>query len=331
MRVSRRVLFIAGGVAVILLAGVGGAYVAINRRVSQIQRMPDPFAGVAPEERPPAPAHPAMTVLLAGVDSGSRESATGSDSAGMTRGRTDALLLARLSDDHVYLVSLPRDGWVNVPGHGEQKLNSAFAVGGPPLMVRTVESLTGIRIDHVAVIDLAGFRELTDAVGGVTITVPADTYDPSQQVEFKAGTHRFDGATALQYVRQRHGLPRGDLDRVRRHQQFVLALADEIGSGSTLSNPFRALAVFDAIAKTTTVDAGLSVAKMTDLMMDFHRLRANLKIMTVPVTGTGMVGDQSVVFLDPVQGPEFWQAIASDRIEDYLSGQRAETLDGPPN
>lgn len=324
-------LCVAGLVAVPLI-GAGVLHLTLSNRVGEMQRMPDPFASLPAQERPKPPPEPGLTMLLAGIDSGINSSSTGASGQSVD-GRSDALMLVRLTGDRrrAYVVSLPRDAWVNIPGRGDDKLNAAYAIGGPGLAIQTVEQLTGVRVDHMAVIDLAGFRELTDALGGVTITVPEDAYDPAQQVKFTAGTKRFNGETALQYVRQRHGLPRGDLDRVRRQQQFISALFDQIASGDTLSNPRRALAVFDAITKTTTVDSGFGTGEMMDLLFDFRKVQGNVSFMTVPVQGVGSVGSQSVVFLDKELGPAFWKAMGSDKLEDYLTTHGStDVLSGPP-
>lgn len=289
-----------------------------------MQKIPDPFASIPASERPSPRAEPGLTILLAGIDSELDASTDDFPAAG----RSDALMLVRLTADrqHAYVVSLPRDSWVDIPGHGMDKLNAAYSYGGQPLAVRTVEQLTDVRIDHVAVVDMAGFRELTDALGGVTITVPEDVTDP-HFVSFPAGTRRFDGAAALAYVRERQGLPRGDLDRVRRQQAFLKAIFEQMGQQD---DPRRLAAAFDAITQTVSVDTGFGTGEMMRLLLGFRKLHGNITFLTVPVQGTGQVGDASVVFLDTTLGPTFWKAVATDSLDGYLSTHDTELLTGPP-
>lgn len=285
-----------------------------------MQTIPDPFASIPASERPAPPAEPGLTILLAGIDSGGHRPTGG--------GRSDVLMLVRLTADrrHAYVVSVPRDSWVDIPGRGMDKVNASYAHGGATLAVRTMEQLTGVRIDHVAVVDMAGFRDLTDALGGVVLTVPEDVSDPFF-VSFPAGTRRFDGAAALDYVRERHGLPRGDMDRMRRQQQFLKAIFEQMGQED---DPRRLAAALDAITKSVTVDTGFGTGKMMELLLNFRKLRGNISFLTAPVKGTGRVGDASVVFLDTTLGPLFWKAVGTDSLEDYLSTHDTELLTGPP-
>ncbi|GAA4465218.1 LCP family protein [Phytohabitans houttuyneae] len=289
-----------------------------RHRLGAMRTLPDPFAAIPATERPPPSPERALTILLAGIDSEQDTSPA----------RSDALMLVRLTADrhHAYVVSLPRDSWVNIPGHGMDKVNAAYAYGGQTLAVRTVERLTKVRIDHVAVVDMAGFRELTDALGGVVLTVPEQVTDP-HFVSFPAGTRRFDGAAALAYVRERRGLPRGDLDRVRRQQEFLRAVLQQMGQED---DPRRLAAALDAVTRTVAVDKGFGTGEMLRLLLGFRKLDGEVTFLTAPVTGTGMVGDASVVFLDTKLGPPFWKAVGTDRLDDYLSTHDTELLTAPP-
>jgi len=318
MRVSRIVvLSLSVLVLVVAVAGVSLHLVA-RSRLSAMRTLPDPFGSIAATERPPASPARSLTLLLAGIDS-ERDTSPA---------RSDALMLVRITADrrHAYVVSLPRDSWVNIPGHGMDKVNAAYAYGGQTLAVRTVERLTKVRVDHVAVVDMAGFRELTDALGGVVLTVPEDVTDP-HFVSFAAGTRRFDGAAALAYVRERQGLPRGDLDRVRRQQEFLKAVLQQLAQEN---DPLRLAAALDAATRTVAVDKGFGTGEMVRLLLDFRKLRGEVTFLTVPVAGVGMVGEASVIFLDAKLGPAFWKAIGTDRLDDYLSTHDTELLTAPP-
>jgi LCP family protein required for cell wall assembly len=318
MRVSRIVVLCLSVLVVVVAVAGLALHLVARSRLSAMQKLPDPFASIPAAERPPASPERAVTILLAGIDS----------ELDTSPGRSDALMLVRLTADrrHAYVVSLPRDSWVNIPGHGMDKVNAAYAYGGQTLAVRTVERLTRVRIDHVAVVDMAGFRELTDALGGIVLTVPKDVTDP-HFVSFPAGTRRFDGAAALAYVRERRGLPRGDLDRVRRQQQFLKAVLEQMGQQD---DPRRLAAALDAVSRTVAVDKGFGSGEMLRLLLSFRKLRGEISFLTVPAAGTGHVGNASVVFLDAKLGPTFWKAVATDGLEEYLSTHDTELLTTPP-
>lgn len=234
-----------------------------------------PAAGQAPE------AGKSLTFLLVATDSTSKLPTTG-NAAGAplwTYGaqQTDTIMLLHLTSDrsHAYLVSIPRDTWVPIPGHGSAKIDAAFSWGGPPLLIQTVEQYTNIRIDHFGAIDWSGFRSLTNAVGGVTITIPDSSYDSQQQVQWTPGTYTMDGQTALNYVRQRYGLPNGDLDRIARQQNFLRSLMNKAAGQISLTNPFGLSHLLDATAKAVSVDDQLSNSELRDLALGLRDLGSN--------------------------------------------------------
>jgi LCP family protein required for cell wall assembly len=169
--------------------------------------------------------------------------------------RTDTIiLLHKPSSGPSTLVSLPRDSYVPIPGHGHNKLNAAYAFGGAPLLVRTVETVTGIRIDHYAEIGFGGFVGMTDAVGGVKLCPARNINDKLSGLHVKKGCQTMDGRTALAYVRARYFDPKGDLGRVQRQQAFLGAVFAKAGSPTTLLNPFRLVKLGNAGTTALTVD-----------------------------------------------------------------------------
>ena len=169
--------------------------------------------------------------------------------------RTDTIiLLHKPSSGPATLVSLPRDSYVPIPGHGRNKLNAAFAFGGAPLLVRTVETVTGIRIDHYAEIGFGGFVGMTDAVGGVKLCPSRNIHDSKAGLNVKKGCQTMDGRTALAYVRARYFDPKGDLGRVQRQQDFLGAVFAKASSPTTLLNPFRLVSLGNAGTTALTVD-----------------------------------------------------------------------------
>ena len=130
------------------------------------------------------------------------------------------------------MVSIPRDSYVPIPGHGEDKINAAFALGGAPLLAQTVEQATGLRLDHYAEIGFDGFAEMVDAVGGVTMCLPEPISDPLAGIDLPAGCQELDGRSALGYVRTR-ATPRADLDRMTNQR------AVHVGADASRREPRR--------------------------------------------------------------------------------------------
>ncbi len=171
--------------------------------------------------------------------------------------RTDTIiLLHKPTSGAPTLVSLPRDSYVPIPGHGRNKLNAAYAFGGPALLARTVEQVTGIRIDHYTEIGFGGFVGMTDAVGGVELCPKRRIKDQKSGLDVQKGCQDMDGPTALAYVRARYFDPKGDLGRVERQQEFLGAVFDQASSPATLLNPFRLVSLGNAATTSLTIDEG---------------------------------------------------------------------------
>ncbi|TXR56366.1 LCP family protein [Quadrisphaera setariae] len=328
-RWARLVLVVAGLLVVALAAGA----VALWRAAPEVGHLGDPFSTIPAAERPSvdAAAGTAQNILLIGSDS--RANGDGSDedgpdgSAGVpagqeadwTRGgqRSDALAVLHLSADgrSAAMVSIPRDSWVPVPGYGTTKINAAFAYGGAPLAVRTVEQLTGVRIDHVVAIDFSGFARVTDALGGVRICVPQAVSDHLGTVA--AGCQVMDGQQALTYVRQRKTLPGGDFDRERRQQNWVRSVIAGATDRDLLSDPVKLTAVVRELAASVRTDDALGEPQLLSLALDHRDLRTDdVAFLQAPLASpaTGREGSQSVVYLDPAAGAELWTAVKADDL-----------------
>ncbi|GAA3533697.1 transcriptional regulator [Aeromicrobium flavum] len=300
------VLVLAVGLALVA-ALLSGAW--LQRQLGgQVERLPSAM----PTGDRPEPTE-AMNILLMGSDKRKDGSVAGQ--------RSDTLMVLNVAEDRksVSVVGIPRDSWVQVPGLGPSKINAAFADGGPALAVETVEKLTNVRIDHVGVIDWEGFKALTDALGGVPITIPETVRDGSNGRTWEKGTQRMDGKTALAYVRQRYGLAGGDLDRIKRQQNFMRALMNQTLSRQTFTNPRRLYDVLDAVTDNLAVDEDLTTGDMRNLAWSLRSIRSSdVKFTTVPVKGTGMEGAQSVVYLDRPAGDELWQAVREDKAAEWI-------------
>ena len=239
---------------------------------------------------------------------------------------TDTVILVRIPNDgrRAVALSLPRDLYVELPdGYGQHKLNSAFAraknetaarlveqgagparartrsiAAGRRMLVETVEDLTGAGVDHYAELNLLGFARLTEAVGGVDVCLRAPVDDEFSGAQFPAGPQTISGADALAFVRQRHGLPRGDLDRVVRQQVFLAGLADKVLSAGTLANPGRIRELTDATQQALVLDRNLNVLDFASRMRGVAA--GDVEFVTVPVLGEASSdGDGSVLEVDP--------------------------------
>ncbi|CAN3131451.1 Cell envelope-related function transcriptional attenuator common domain-containing protein [Mycobacterium sp. smrl_JER01] len=254
--------------------------------------------------------------LLVGSDG--RDTLTPEQQAELTTGgdlgasRTDTILVVHLpglgSSTPATMVSLPRDSYVSIPEYGSDKINAAFSVGGPQLLVRTVELATGLRIDHYAEIGFGGFAGLVDAVGGVTICPEAAISDPLAGIDLPAGCQRVDGRSALGYVRTR-ATPRADLDRMVNQRQFMTALVDRATSPGVLLNPLRWVPMARAAADTVTVDDGDHI---WDLIRLAWAVRGGLTNVTVPIGEFTENGAGSIVVWDSQAAQRLFTALASD-------------------
>ncbi len=199
-------------------------------------------------------------------------------------GRTDTIMLVHKPSGggETRIVSFPRDSWVNIPGHGEDKINQAFTLGGPKLLQKTIEQATGLRIDHYAEIGFGGFANLVDAVGGIDMCLDEPLQDPMAGIDLQQGCQKMDGPTALGYVRSRYTSANGDLDRVERQRKFLEALDKKMSSASTLANPFRAMSMISALSKNMTVNKKDHV---WHLAMLAKGMAGGVKQETVPVGG----------------------------------------------
>jgi LCP family protein required for cell wall assembly len=284
---------------------------------SSITRV-DAFNDVPAQSRPVKVVQDANNILMLGSDSRDPDNTTGS--------RSDTIILAHLTKDRssAQLISIPRDTWVHVPaaknnqyGNRDAKINAAYAWGGIPLVVQTVENFTGVRIDHVVIIDFSGFQRIVDAVGGIDIAVDQNftsIHPPYRQ--FVKGKQRMDGATALDYARQRKQFADGDFARIRHQQQVIKAILDKAASGGLLTNPARLNSFLRATADAVSVDKTMSILDMAGQLR--HLRSGNLTFLTTPTKGTGQVGTESVVFADKPKGAILYEAVRRDSVKEIL-------------
>lgn len=319
MRVAVAVL------AAVVLVVTGFAWHSVDSLVSKIERIGDLGLGGGRDG--------AVDILLVGVDS--RTDAHGNPLTDRERAmlhagdevgtNTDTLVLVRVPNDgsSATAISLPRDSYVDIPGLGKGKINSAYGItkenerqellddgvseveaekqstqAGRKALIDTVAGLTGISVDHYAEISLLGFVLLTDAVGGVEVCLNNPVDEWMSGASFPAGEQRLDGPQALSFVRQRHGLPRGDLDRIVRQQVFMAQLVGQVLSAKTLTDPGRLGELGDAVGRTVVLDESWDVLTFLQQLQDLSG--GQVQFETIPVADlNGMTSDgESVVRVD---------------------------------
>jgi LCP family protein required for cell wall assembly len=296
----------------IVLAAIAAGFVTNVARTYDRQTAtiatPFPASGrPAPDDRG------ALNVLLIGSDS--RVADAG--------GRSDSLMLVHVGADRrsVSVMSIMRDSWVDVPGHGMAKINAAYSWGGVALTVQTVEQLLGVHVDHVAEIGFAGFAAMTDALGGVDVTSPkAFTWGGHS---FTAGVNHLDGDEALAFVRARYPFADADHQRVKNQQSFMLGIANAVLSRKTLSNPARLSALATATSEHLSVDPGLTFRRLVDIGWSLRGLRSSdIVAFTVPTAGGGTSADgQSYVALDAPAVARLHDALTTDDVAGFLAAR----------
>ena len=257
---------------------------------------------------------------------------------------TDTIILVRIPNNgrSATAISIPRDSYVEAPGLGKTKINGVYGQvkldrmkelvenqgmdpaeaepraveAGRNALIKTVADLTGVTVDHYAEIGLLGFSLITDALGGVEVCLKDAVYEPLSGADFPAGWQRLDGPQALSFVRQRHDLPRGDLDRVVRQQVVMASLAHQVISGRTLSSPATLSSLQDAIQRSVVISTGWDVM---DFLKQLQKLAGgNVAFATIPVLaedGWSDDGMQSVVRVDPAQVKEWVSGLLEDQSQ----------------
>ena len=328
---------------IVLTVLVVGATVAAGmfaiRLNGNLERIADPFVGLPSRPAMPAPtadeagelpADTAMNLLVLGSDS--RVSAGDPGDWEQGAQRTDAIMLVHIPADNAaaYVMSIPRDSWVDIPGHGTAKINAAYSYGGPTLLIETMEQLTDVRIDHLAIADFESFTELTDAIGGVQMTLREDLVERGTLIA-SAGVRELTGEQALTYVRQRKNLARGDFDRVQRQQAWVRAIMEKVYDGGVLTDPNRLTTFLDTATRSVAVDEGFSVQEMLGIGNRVKGLAStDVEFFTVPIEGIGTSADgQSIVLLDEAPFDTLMAAVRDDALGAYLA-EHADDVDTLP-
>ncbi|MFJ9040470.1 LCP family protein [Streptomyces sp. NPDC102406] len=224
---------------------------------------------------------------------------------------TDTIMLLHHGATGPYLISIPRDSYVPIPGHGRGKINSAYALGGAELLTRTVEQATGLRLDHYAEINFLGLVDVVDSLGGVRVCVPrGGLHDEKSGADFDAGCQHMTGVQALRFARARYSDPRGDLGRVERERRLVDAIAHKALGPAVLLPPWRLVPFLRASLGAITVDTGSGVGALAVMGRDMSSLD---RTATVPVAGESYVyGAGDVVEWDRSKAERLFAALRED-------------------
>ncbi len=256
----------------------------------------------------------------------------GSDSRGDNDpGRSDVLMLAHVPADHsrVYLISFPRDLYVEIPGRkGKDKINHAFAYGGPPLTVLTMEHLLGIGIDHVVKIDFDGFIGITESLGGVTVNnrVPSS----SSRYTFPEGEITISGEQALTYVRERKNLPGGTVDRAERQRVVVKAILRKIMTREVLANPVKFSEIVGELGSYVVTDDELTPGVMFDVASSMRIGGSDdIRLMMAPISGFSRdAKDRWIDIPHEKKMPELSRALQTDKLGEYYEKYKDAPLVG---
>ena len=344
MPVQRVVRAVATALAVLVVIGTGVAWNNVRSFEDGIFHMSAPSLGKGGDDG-------AIDILLVGMDS--RTDAHGNplsaeELEALRAGdeeatNTDTIILIRIPNNgkSATAISIPRDSYVAAPGLGKTKINGVYGQtkeekrvslvesgaapdeaeregteAGREALIKTVADLTGVTVDHYAEIGLLGFALITDALGGVEVCLKEPVFEPLSGADFPAGQQKLDGPQALSFVRQRHELPRGDLDRVVRQQVVMASLAHKIISSKTLSSPSTVKRLQAAVQRSVVISSGWDVM---DFVQQMQKLAGgNVAFATIPVldgAGWSDDGTQSVVRVDPHQVQDWVAGLLHDQAQ----------------
>jgi len=315
--VRRLAGWIGGGLAVVIFVVAVAGWLLLRHYNGNIDRVALPAVGqgAAPKGQQ---AH-SENFLLVGSDTRMGVGKGFGNSKVISGARADTTILAHLpAHGRPTLVSFPRDSYVEIPAyrsHGTahaaqmNKLNAAYSLGGPELLIRTIHELTGLRIDHYVEINFKGFERMVDSLGGITLCVGTTRHDPIIHTAtgwqgsgdlLTAGTHHVDGKQALAFVRDRHSFPDEDISRIRDQQYFIAQMVKKVESAGTLFNPLKLNAFLNALTSSIRTDKGLSLNDLRDLAFRLRHIDPkHVRFITVPfVTSNYLTPAGDAVELD---------------------------------
>lgn len=264
-----------------------------------------------------------MNILMLGVDHADENEAESAALDGAVSQRSDSMMLVHIPEDRkqIYVMSLVRDMWVDVPGYGQNKLNAAVELGGVPLLMQTVEGLLDTKVDHVAMIDFAGFRELSTALGGVKVTNEIPFTANDTDYFYPEGEITLEGDRALRFVRERKSFSDGDYQRVKNQRTFLMAAVNQMLSNDTLTNPTKLYNIVDKVSPYLTFDSEFDAATLVGLGMQLKNVDTeNLEMFTIPTAGSSTGPDgQSIELASELAIAQISEALQTDSMASYVA------------
>ncbi|WP_239464169.1 LCP family protein [Glutamicibacter protophormiae] len=313
-------------ISVLLIAVLGAGYYLFNLQHafnSKSNTVALNFTQEQENARPVKdPDDGSMNIMLVGVDHADDNSDQSAALDGAVSQRSDSMMLVHIPEDRsqVYIMSTVRDMYVEIPGYGKNKLNAAVSFGGIPLLVQTMEGLFDTKVDHVAMIDFDGFKELSTALGGVTVQndIPFTAHDTDYF--YPEGEITLEGDRALRFVRERKSFSNGDYQRVANQRKFIAAAASQMLSTDTLTNPVKLYDIVDKVSPYLTFDSGFDAATLVGLGMQLKKVDTNnLAMFTMPTAGSSTSADGQSIELPSGQAIlQIREALKSDTMDEYL-------------
>jgi polyisoprenyl-teichoic acid--peptidoglycan teichoic acid transferase len=313
----RKALLVLGALMLLLFGGVaafiGYLGYTVNDNITQ--------APLLPESRPPVTAPDGTPVAETGT--GTNFLVVGADTRPGDAGRSDVIVLVHIPEDptSIQMIHFPRDLYVDIPGRGKDKINAAYAYGGEPLLVQTMEDLLKVRIHHVAKTNFDGFQKMTDAVGGVRVYAEEASGGAGNggPVVIKKGWNDLNGEQALGYVRERYTLSEGDISRGRRQLSFIKALLLKATASETVTNPVTIAKFANAATENLVVDQDLSIGQMRDYALQLRNIRSgDVVFATAPFSGFGTSpGGASIDIVDERGMADLGEALRTDTMDEY--------------
>ncbi|WP_425956282.1 LCP family protein [Xylanimonas sp. McL0601] len=301
VRKGRVVAAVLALVLVLVLAWPIGLLIWANGKITRV----DALSGAANT--------PGTTYLIAGSDA---RGSGGIDDPDVSGARTDTImLLHKPASGPAALISIPRDTFTEIPGRGGNKINAAFAWGGPQLLVKAVEQLSGLTVDHYVEVGFGGVEDVVDAVGGVELCLDMNVNEPHSQLVWTAGCHVADGKTALAFSRMRYQDPQGDIGRAQRQREVIAAVGGKLNNPGLLFNPGKQVSVASAGLGAIVTDEDTGIVDLARMALAFRAANGPNGVTGTPpirsLNFRGGNGSGSSVQLDPDTSPAFWRDLAN--------------------
>ncbi|WP_353944722.1 LCP family protein [Streptomyces sp. HUAS MG91] len=324
----------AAGIVVLGGTGLGYVYFKLDGNIKSVD-----INAALGTDRPQNVDNGSQDILVLGSDSraGANKKAGGGQDDGSARSDTAMIVHIYKGHKKAGVVSIPRDTLIDRPectaadgtvhqAARQVMFNSAYSTGGAACAVKTVESVTGIRMDHYVEVDFSGFEQLIDDLGGVDVTTTKAIDDPDSHLTLDAGTHTLDGKQALGLVRTRHGVGDGsDLGRIQLQQAFMKALMDQLKSVGVFTNPKKLYDLANTATKSVTTDSDLASVK--DLASFANGLKGigsnDMNMVTLPVQYD--TADANRVLVDQAKADQVWKALKADRTIPKSAGEGTAT------